>query len=52
MLGLMLDPCYKSLEVVDNYVGHGNAIHLACEYDMKEVISLLMTIFEWLNPSI
>jgi hypothetical protein len=25
MLPLMLDPCYKSLQVVDNYVGHGNA---------------------------
>jgi hypothetical protein len=34
MLALMLDPCYKSLWVVENYVGHGNVIHLAFEYDM------------------
>jgi hypothetical protein len=45
MLTLMLDPCYKSLFVVENYVGHGNAIHLAFKYLMKEVIPLLMTNF-------
>jgi hypothetical protein len=26
MLALMLDHCFKSLHVVNNYVGHGNAI--------------------------
>jgi short subunit fatty acids transporter len=30
-------------------VGHGNAIHPAFKYDMKEVIPLFMTIFERLN---
>jgi hypothetical protein len=39
----MLDPLYKSLQVVENYVGHGNAIRLALKYDMKEVNPLLMT---------
>jgi len=33
-------------------VGCGNAIHLASKYDLKEVIPLLMTIFESLNLSI
>jgi hypothetical protein len=46
---LMLDPHYKSLWVVENYVGCGDAIHLASKYDMKEVIPFLMTIFERLN---
>ncbi len=46
----MLDLHYKSLQVVENYMGHGNAI--AFKYYMKEVIPLLMTIFERLNPSI
>jgi hypothetical protein len=50
MLALMLDLHYKSLQVVENYMGHGNAI--AFKYYMKEVIPLLMTIFERLNPSI
>jgi hypothetical protein len=52
MLALMLDPCYKSLWVVENYVGRGNAIRLACEYDMKKFISFMMTIFDKLNPYI
>jgi hypothetical protein len=29
MLALMVDPHYKSLRVVENYVGHGNAIYFA-----------------------
>lgn len=31
---------------------HGNAIHLITKYDAKEVIPLLMTIFDPLNPII
>jgi len=50
MLAVMLDPCFKSLSVVESFVGCGNAICLAIEYDMKEVILLLMTIFHRLNP--
>jgi hypothetical protein len=48
MLTLMLDPCYKSLWVVENYVASGNVICHAYEYDMKE-ISFLMIVFEMLN---
>jgi hypothetical protein len=33
-------------------VGCGNAICLASEYDLKEIIPCLMTNFERLNPSI
>jgi len=33
-------------------VGCWNVIHLAFEYDLKEVIPFLMTHFERLNPSI
>jgi len=33
-------------------VGGGNAIHLTLEYDMKEVIPILMRKFERLNPFI
>jgi len=45
----MLDPYYKSLWVVENYVGNGNEICLTLEYDMKVVIPFLMTNFERLN---
>ncbi len=37
---------------MENFVGHGNAIHLTTKYDAKEVILLLMTIFDPLNPTI
>jgi hypothetical protein len=50
MLALMLDPCFKSLWVVESFVGCSNAIRLATKYDMKEVIPLLMTIFDQPNP--
>ncbi len=33
-------------------MGGGNAIHLTLEYDMKEVIPILMKKFERLNPFI
>jgi hypothetical protein len=35
MFALILDPCFKSLWVVENYVGHGNIIHLVVEYDVR-----------------
>ncbi len=50
MLALMLNPHVKSLWVVEIYVRHENAICLVIEYDVKEVISLLMTIFECPSP--
>jgi hypothetical protein len=45
-LALMLDPCFKSLRVVENYAGHENVIQLVVEYDIKKVIPLLMIGFE------
>jgi hypothetical protein len=37
---------------MESFVGHGNTIRLAIEYDEKEVIPFLMTIFDQLNPTI
>ncbi len=42
MLALMLDPCFKSLRVVENFTGHDNAIYLAIEYDVKKIILFLL----------
>ncbi len=50
MLTIMLDPWFKSLQVVKNLVGHGNAIRLASKNDLKPMIPLLMVCFEALNP--
>jgi hypothetical protein len=52
MLALMLYPRFKSLQVMKSFVGHNNAIHLTIEYDVKDVISLLMIFFDQLNPTI
>jgi hypothetical protein len=37
---------------VESFVGHGNAIHLTIKYDVKEVIPLLMRIFDPPNLTI
>jgi hypothetical protein len=49
MLALMFDPRFKSLRVMENYVGHGACIHLVAKYDVNAVIPLLMIMFEVLN---
>jgi hypothetical protein len=49
MLATMLNPRFKSFQVVKNLVGCGEAIQLAFEYDLKVVIPLLMTYFATLN---
>jgi hypothetical protein len=49
MLALMLDPRFKSLQVMKSFVGHNNAIHFIVKYDVKEVILLLMIFFYQLN---
>ncbi len=46
----MLDPHFKFLQIMENYVGHGEAICLASQYDVKK-IQLLMTCFDQLNPT-
>lgn len=51
MLTIMLDPRFKSLQVVENLMGHGNAIWLASNNDFKPMIPLLMVCFEALNPT-
>jgi len=38
MFAFMFDPCFKSLQVLESYVGWGNVIHLTIEYDAKAVI--------------
>jgi len=51
-MAIMLDPHFKSLRVMENLLGRGNAIRLAIEYDARIVIPLLMVCFEQLNPYI
>lgn len=46
MLALMVDSYFKSLQVVERYMGCGNAIHFIIEYDVKEIIPLFMMVFD------
>ncbi len=46
----MLDLHFKFLWVVGSFVGCGNAICFAIEYDVKEFIPFLMIVFDWMNP--
>ncbi len=48
----MLNPRFKSLKVVGNYVGCGACICFVAKYDANAIIPLLMTMFEVLNPTI
>jgi hypothetical protein len=48
----MFDPRFKSLRVVENYVGLGACIYLVAEEDVNAIIPLLMIMFEVLNPII
>jgi hypothetical protein len=50
MLAFMFDPRFKSLKVVENYVGCDTCICLIAEYDANLIILLLMTMFKVLNP--
>jgi hypothetical protein len=42
MMAIILDPHFKASHIVENLVGHMNAIQLAPKYDVKVVILLLM----------
>ncbi len=50
MIAIMLDPHFKSLQVVENYEGHEEAIHFAFEYDAKVAIPLFIICFDRFNP--
>ncbi len=46
ILTFMLDPRFKSLKVVENYVGRGDYIHLVAKCDVNVVFLLLMIVFK------
>lgn len=50
MLALILDPCFKFLQVVEIFVGCSNAIRFITKYDVKNIIPFFMIVFYQLNP--
>jgi len=51
MLALMLDPHFKSLDVVKTVFGWEKMIHMVVEYDNKALLPLLVVAFRFLNPN-
>jgi hypothetical protein len=51
MLALMLDPRFKSFDVVKAFVGQEKMILMVVEYDNKTLLPLLVVTFQFLNPN-
>jgi len=51
MLTLMLDLCFKSLDVVKVFIGQAKVIQIVVEYDNKTILPLLVVAFHFLNPT-
>jgi hypothetical protein len=48
----MLDPRFKSLDVVKVFVGRAKMIQIVAKYDSKTLLPLLVATFHFLNPTI
>lgn len=51
MLALMLDPRFKGLGLVRDYVGADKVVGIVFDYDMQVVLPLLMQCFKRLHPT-
>ena len=49
MLSLMLDPRYKGLQVIINYVGREKAMHIVAKYDQLVLVPLLVKVSQLLT---
>ncbi len=49
MFALMLDPQFKSLDILKTFFGKAKVIHMVVEYDTKSFVPLLMATFQFLN---
>jgi hypothetical protein len=51
VLALMLDSCFKCLDVVKTFVGWAKVMEMVVEYDIKSLMLLLVVAFHLQNPS-
>jgi len=51
MLVMVLNPCFKGLRLVIQYVGDNKALHIASEYDHQVFFPLLIYAYKYWNPS-
>jgi hypothetical protein len=49
MFALMLDPRFKSLDILKAFVGKAKVIHMVVEYDIKNLMPLLVATFKFQN---
>jgi hypothetical protein len=52
MLALMLEPHFKSFDVVKAFIGRAKVIQIVAKYDSKTLLPLLVVTFHFLNPTI
>ncbi len=52
MLALMLNPRFKSLDILKTFVRMAKVIHMVVEYDTKSLMSLLLLTFLFINPNV
>jgi hypothetical protein len=50
MLAFMLDPHYKSLDVVKVFFEQANVLQIVAKYDIKTLMPLLVVAFYFLTP--
>ena len=51
MMAITLDPYYKSLKVIREYVGILLATLVVAEYGMKIVMPMLLHVYKYMNPA-
>jgi hypothetical protein len=51
MLAMMLNPCYKNLGLMIQYVDNERALHIVDEYDRQVLFQLLVWAYKFLNPT-
>ncbi len=50
MLAIMLDPCFKNMKIIQDFVGNAHATQIVTNYDINIVCLLLLHVFFHLNP--
>jgi hypothetical protein len=51
MLAMMLDPCFKGLGLVIQYVGKERTLHIVGEYDCQLLFSFIICAYKYLNTN-
>jgi hypothetical protein len=50
MLAILLNPCYKGLKLVIQFVNKEKTLQIANEYDEQALLSLIVFAYNFVNP--